>query len=62
MDDPEYLEDTSVPHVKSSLKDSLSKVTQADDSKSSIAFNHTNNVDHQEDVGSAPDYSAVIPN
>ena len=51
-----------MPPVRSPLEDCLSKITQADDSKSSVAFDHANNDDHQEDVGSAPEYSSVIPN
>ena len=56
MRDPEYLEETSVHPLRSSVKDCPSKVTQADDSKSSIGFDHTNKDDQKEDVGSAPDH------
>ena len=62
MRDPECLEETSVPPVRSSVKDCPSKVTQADDSKSSIGFGHTNKDALQEDVSAAPDYLSEVPN
>ena len=62
MRDPEYLEETSVHPLRSSVKDCPSKVTQADDSKSHIGFDHTNKDALQEDVSIAPDHSSEVPN
>ena len=62
MRDPEYLEETSVHPLRSSVKDCPSKVTQADDSKSHISFDHTNRDALQEDVSIAPDHSSEVPN
>ena len=61
MRDPKYLEETSVPPVRSSVKYCASKVTQADDPKSSIVFDHTNKGALEEDVNVSPDNSSEVP-
>ena len=60
--DPEYLEETNLPPLRSSVKDCPSKVTQADDSKSSIYFDYSNKDNFQRDVNFAPDLSFELPN
>ena len=62
MRDPEYLEETSVHPLRSSVKDCPSKVAQADNSKSSIGFDRAEKDALQEDRIVAPDYSSDVPN